>query len=274
MLIIPALLLLPLAALVAARSAWGRRTLAYTCIGLATGLPHFAAGCAKANENHRSESGSENGSGLHAVSRSLEFRIAVDPQTQGLEGHFAQLDESGPGEDADASMGWFAVNDLERLINDPQQLEYAKQLLADSEQGSDEEPNDSHDALLQLFVNARGVVARPYRNQLYVLLHNQPGLSMTEGSGWLTLGSKVISDELGTSAINFRLDDQGAQKMRVLTEPNIGQPMAVLVNDQIVTVATIHAPLNDSIQISGDFTDQQVSILNQTIRETGSGRSP
>lgn len=57
--LIPILLLPPLVALLAARSTWGRRSLSYVCIGLATALPLWMGGCAKHTDQARAHNRAE-----------------------------------------------------------------------------------------------------------------------------------------------------------------------------------------------------------------------
>jgi len=63
----------------------------------------------------------------------------------------------------------------------------------------------------------------------------------------------VSTDGLGRPALYFRIQEQQAADFRALTESSIGRSMAMLVDDEIITIATVNSVLPGSGQIEGEF---------------------
>jgi len=73
-------------------------------------------------------------------------------------------------------------------------------------------------------------------------------------------------DQYGGPAVSFTLNNQGQSKMEKYSAANIGQRMAIVLDNRIESVATIESVLNYNIQITGTFTVQEVDDLVLTLR--------
>ncbi len=196
----------------------------------------------------------------------LEFRIAADIKQLGaLQSYLAQLDEQGPRAAPDAPYRWFEVDDLEQYVDDDAQRADIETWLNLSLSVNPVEVEEARQQILSDFM-ARDVIARPYAGRLYVLLHNDEGMSMTRAQKWAVQGVGSQAGELGQPVIVFSLDGQGAPLMSLMTGPNIGRPMAVLIDDKVLTSPNIRDRLRNSVQISGDFTQSEIAYLQDTMR--------
>ena len=195
----------------------------------------------------------------------MEFRIAADANAQGLDAFRTRLDEQGPRAAPDAMYRWFEVDDLKQYVDDDEQRAQVEQMLLDS---LSVDPIAQSTAARQIegFFTNREVVARPYAGRLYVLLHNDEGFAMTRDQDWAVGSVNRGMDEVGRPTVNYRLDAKGAALMSGLTRPNIGRPMAVLIDDKVLTTPNIRSALRNDVQISGDFSEAEINYLRDTMR--------
>ncbi|HEY8551254.1 MAG TPA: protein translocase subunit SecD [Vicinamibacterales bacterium] len=73
-------------------------------------------------------------------------------------------------------------------------------------------------------------------------------------------------DENGLPAVGFSMNREGAIKFSRLTSENIGRPLAVILDNQVQTVATIQGRIADEGQIYGSFTQQEVADMALMLR--------
>lgn len=73
----------------------------------------------------------------------------------------------------------------------------------------------------------------------------------TIASGEDLVDAYPTTDGLGSVAVGFELNDEGADKMFEFTSSHIGQPMAVVVDKRVINVATIQNAIGRSGQITG-----------------------
>ncbi|MCA1591492.1 MAG: protein translocase subunit SecD [Acidobacteria bacterium] len=66
--------------------------------------------------------------------------------------------------------------------------------------------------------------------------------------------------------IGFHLKPSGAEKFGRWTGANIGQPMGVVLDDEVKSIATIQGQITDSGRITGTFTKQSSEDLALTLR--------
>lgn len=296
LLAIPALLLMPILAGAVMRSAWGRGVLAYACIGLATALPLWIGGFSKYTEQARAQQGSERDTEPKRDNSEREapearttwptvaFRIAADPQMdqEQLATYRLKLDQDGPGEDdtdEERPLRWFAVKSLDQYLprnrnEDRERLETLKRLLSRSQSDDPREQAEAREKVEAMLAALRDVVARPHKGRLYLLLHNNKDHALIEHGDWAILNPRRGTDDLDRPTIQFDLDGRGAMRMRSMTESNIGRPLAFVYDGQVLTAPTIQSALSQTIQISGDFSEKEVSDLLEAIQQRGSGRSP
>ncbi len=71
---------------------------------------------------------------------------------------------------------------------------------------------------------------------------------------------------MGNWVLSFRLDDQGTRRFCRITQENVGQRFAILLDGRILTAPTIQEPIcGGSGQITGSFTAQSASELADMI---------
>ena len=68
------------------------------------------------------------------------------------------------------------------------------------------------------------------------------------------------TNHLGTVVVGFELNDSGADKFFEFTSSNVGRPMAIVVDKQVINVATINQAISRSGSITG-LNRQQVEDL-------------
>ena len=196
----------------------------------------------------------------------MEFRIAADPSATDLEIYKTQLDEQGPRARPEAPFRWFEIDDLKQYVDDAEDRAEVEELLIMS---LSVDPSEQMASRMQIeaFFTSRGVVARPYAGRLYVLLYNEKDLAMTRDQEWAVSNVNRGMDQMsGRPTVNYSLDGKGAALMGSLTRPNVGRPMAVLIDDKVLTTPNINSPLRDNVQISGEFSEAEIQYLRDTMR--------
>ncbi len=202
----------------------------------------------------------------------LEFRITAAPEEVGLlQSFLTQLDEQGPRARPDAEYRWFEVDDLKQYVPGKKEeqrknIEQVQGWLDQSLSVNQIELNQARQLTQGFFLDSMGVIARPYAGRLYLLLHNEEGLAMTRDDDWAVSDVNIGQDELGKPTVNYRLDGKGSALMSKMTGPNVGRPMAVLLDGKILTSPSIRVRLSRDIMISGDFTRAEVEYLRDTMR--------
>ena len=117
-----------------------------------------------------------------------------------------------------------------------------------------------------------GLVTGSYGTKDYILLCNRSGkvmLSDRRAGGWKLTKALADVDEFGRLAIGFRLNGPGAQRMAKLTGGNIGNHMAILLDDEVYSAPTVRTTISDRGLISGRFSRDEVDELVRTL-EAGS----
>jgi protein-export SecD/SecF family membrane protein len=78
--------------------------------------------------------------------------------------------------------------------------------------------------------------------------------------------AQVTADDYGLPAVNFTLSNDAGARFSVVTADNIGQPLAVILDGKVQSVATIEARIGTDGQIRGQFTPQQAEDLAAILR--------
>ncbi|HEV3470458.1 MAG TPA: protein translocase subunit SecD [Pyrinomonadaceae bacterium] len=105
--------------------------------------------------------------------------------------------------------------------------------------------------------------AQPNQPTAWVVVENPPVIDGSE------LRSAEANSQSGGDedyVINFSLKPTGAQKFGTWTAANVGQYMAVVLDDQVKSAPYIRQQISDSGQISGNFTKQSAQDLALTLR--------
>jgi preprotein translocase subunit SecD len=95
----------------------------------------------------------------------------------------------------------------------------------------------------------------------YVVVENPPiidGSELRDATPFTTGGS--------TYSINFNLKPSGAQKFGAWTGANIGEYLAVVLNDEVKSAPVIRGQIYDTGQIEGRFTQQSAEDLAVTLK--------
>ncbi|MGD0901625.1 MAG: protein translocase subunit SecD, partial [Terracidiphilus sp.] len=70
----------------------------------------------------------------------------------------------------------------------------------------------------------------------------------------------------GQRTVHFTLTNEAGDRFYEYTSKNIGQRMAVVMNDQVREVATIEGAIRDSGEIRGSFSPTEVAALSKLLR--------
>jgi SecD/SecF fusion protein len=179
----------------------------------------------------------------------LEFRISAKPNTIPDEASLRdQVATRGPAGVESDTARWFSLNKLEDWVDTVEDL-------------------DSLRANPQAYFSSRHrLIVEPYEGDYYALMLDTPGKRLTEAEGeWGLSSAFQTSDDFGRPAVGFRMNPRGSALLGVFSEANIEEPMAVLLDGRVYTVATIRDRLTDRVQISGNFSQREIGYLIQTL---------
>ncbi|MEM8781440.1 MAG: protein translocase subunit SecD [Planctomycetota bacterium] len=188
----------------------------------------------------------------------LEFRIAavVGQRPLNVEDYRQRLREQGPKAGRTDPWRWFEVSSLEEYLDNPR-LE--AELEAD--------PGRAADIFASLGTGSRqGVVGDHYNGKYYILLANTPDLALTEQQEWELAGATVQPDQQGLPSVGFTMDARGAALMGRLTENNLQQPMAIVLDGQVMSAPNIQGRIAGQGQITGRYSQAEALALVQTLK--------
>jgi SecD/SecF fusion protein len=183
----------------------------------------------------------------------LDFRIA--PRTGEVTADVArlraELQSSGPRGVRSSEYRWFKLNKIEGWLRDARDYANFQAMGAAA------------------FFEQQQLIVEPFDGEFYMLLYDQPGLRLTQAEGaWSVASANPTIDELGKPAIQFNMDVLGGSKLSDLTSPNIGRPMAILLDDQVYTAPYLQSRIANSGRITGQFTAAEIDYV---VRVLGSG---
>lgn len=73
--------------------------------------------------------------------------------------------------------------------------------------------------------------------------------------------------EFGTTlAVNFEFDEEGGKRFHELTSENIGKYLAIVLDDEVIQVATINSAIGSKGQISGSFKSEEATTLAKLLK--------
>jgi SecD/SecF fusion protein len=178
----------------------------------------------------------------------LTFRITVDPNLLGDEAELRQtLQRSGPGAAASEQARWYKVNKIQNWYDNASDVEA---LRADP----------------AAYLRAQGYVGEEYDGEYYILCWDKPGMRLTTQEGeWALASAGQGVDQIGRPAISFNMDRIGADRMGALTEKNVGNKMAVLLDDEIYTAPRINSRIAGSGIIEGDFSTAELQYIIRVL---------
>ena len=103
-----------------------------------------------------------------------------------------------------------------------------------------------------------------FAGNTYVLASNTPNETLLHERGedaWRLVNARPDSDQLGNFAVAFSMNEIGAGRFFELTRENLERPMAILLDDEIISAPTIRAAIRRHGQITGRFSQQEVLDL-------------
>lgn len=185
------------------------------------------------------------------------FRITIDPQGRGTdnthpeEGRLRdEFNERGPGNVRSRDARWCKINDITTFPAGPESVGELAALEADPAG----------------YFAARNYVGEEYEGNYYILCWDTRGMRLTKQEGdWRIASASQSVDDVGRPAIAFTMDSRGAGKLGDLTGPNIGNKMAVLLDEEVYTAPTLQGNISRNGQISGDFTPEQINYIIQVM---------
>ncbi len=114
------------------------------------------------------------------------------------------------------------------------------------------------------------LVTAPCDEKTYLLLSQRPGDVLLGGvlaeSSWKIEEFSVTTDELGYVAIEITLDVAGGEALQTLTRNHLGDRLAILADDRVVTVARVVSPMERRVRITGNFSQEEARAMEQLLR--------
>lgn len=183
----------------------------------------------------------------------LNFRIALTTGEAGPdESRLRQeLKERGPKGVRSTDARWYPIEDIETWYESVQDF---RLLAADP----------------VAFFASRGFIGAERDGVYYMLLHDSPGLRLTEEEGeWGVANAFSQPDHNGLPGIGFTMDAVGAKLLGELTGANVGRPMAIVLDDKVYTAPRLNSRISVSGIIeggSGGFKQEEVDYIVRTLR--------
>ena len=182
----------------------------------------------------------------------LDFRISVNPTApKGVNADELRKDlaTKGPRSGEPGVARWFKVNDLKQWYEKAAELEALK-------------------ANPPVYFAQRNLVAGEFGGEIYLLLYDSEANSMThrDGAAWgLRNAFRTVDQRLGSAAVGFQLDQAGGQRMARLTGAHVGEPMAIVLDDEVYTAPRLNSTIADSGVITGQFSEDELSYLIRVL---------
>ncbi|NQT38439.1 MAG: PEGA domain-containing protein [Planctomycetes bacterium] len=111
------------------------------------------------------------------------------------------------------------------------------------------------------------LITADHGGQTFVLLANTPEHTMLRGSTrpW-GIASVTVHHELqGRPAVSVELDEAGGRQLGKLTETHLNLPLAILIDDRVLSAPTVRTKITTRFQISGSFDIEEAGRLAQTM---------
>ena len=109
-----------------------------------------------------------------------------------------------------------------------------------------------------------GAVRAKFAGREYVLASNQADEVLLHEKGpdvWKLQNARVGTDNYGAWAVFFGFNEIGAGEFWELTKTNLQEPLAILLDDQVISAPNIQSAIRASGQITGNFSGQEVQDL-------------
>jgi SecD/SecF fusion protein len=180
----------------------------------------------------------------------LEFRITVKPGQHPEEERLREELRTVGAKNVRASDArWFKINDIETWVDNRRELELIL--------GSELEARE--------FFRIRGYVGEAVGSEIYMLCWDTRNTRLTPADGQWSVEAAPGVDELGRPAIDFRMSTSGASLLGALTRNHVGEPMAILLDDQVYTAPTLNSEISTQGKISGKFSNEEVKYVVRVL---------
>ena len=115
------------------------------------------------------------------------------------------------------------------------------------------------------------LVVGDWGGKAYILLNNRAPHMLLRGSSetWRLSEAYPGNDNYGRPAVDFRFDERGAKLFYNLTSIHKGQPMAILLDEEVYSAPNIKEAISERGIIEGKFSQEEVNELVRTL-EAGS----
>jgi len=182
----------------------------------------------------------------------LEFRISVSSgkgEGVDVDDLRTQLAKVGPDNTDSTVASWFPLNELDAWADTPA----ARSALRDD--------------VRIYFASTRSLEAAEYDGEYFLLLYDDEARALTHRGGkkWSVTAAYSSADQFGRPAVAFRLDAPGANAMGRLTGAHVNEPMAIVLDGQVYTVANISTQINGQGQITGSFSQTEIDYLLRVL---------
>lgn len=97
---------------------------------------------------------------------------------------------------------------------------------------------------------------------LKIYLHKEAVITNEDIAG----ASVAENDFLGGFQINIIFTEEGANKMKKVTEENIGKMLAILFDGQVISAPSVQNRITDKAQITGNFTKEEAERIANGIK--------
>ncbi|MEE8451318.1 MAG: hypothetical protein V3R99_05360, partial [Thermoguttaceae bacterium] len=108
-----------------------------------------------------------------------------------------------------------------------------------------------------------------HQGQSYVLLSTKPEetmLATDEGSRrWRVEKVEVTKDAEDRPTIGVQFDQAGGQRMGTLSETHLEMPLAILVDDKVLSMPRIMSKINSNVEITGDFDASEAGKMAEAL---------
>ncbi len=105
------------------------------------------------------------------------------------------------------------------------------------------------------------MVTATYEDRQYVLLATTPNdvmLASEDGKRtWYLTAVDLGRDQRGHRVLEVELDKAGGKRFEALTGSHLMQPLAILLNDQVVSAPSIRSKIGRKVEITGSFSGEE-----------------
>ncbi len=108
-------------------------------------------------------------------------------------------------------------------------------------------------------------VVEEYAGKAYALAGNRAGKMMVADGSWGLREVRVTTDNNGRPAVRLRFDSRGGELFGELTSKNVRRPLAVIIDDTIVSAPTLASALRESAMIVGTFSKSEVEEMARSL---------